>query len=276
MPAEVFYHYSDTDLGALIAYLKTLPPVNNELPPTAVGPIARLFLALGQLPPEIIPASVINQAGPRPPTPSPSVTAAYGEYLGHICTACHGLDLTGGAARDAQSLPPPNLTRNTADWLETDFIRTLRTGTTPAGQQLDPDQMPWRSFGKMTDDELRAVWLFVKSKPVPIDWAKAKTWNDRIGRGSGRRLTRSRKRLYGTTTPLSPNEEVKWHLGAVRVARQAIYAHTVTALAPITRQQSSPHTSAVASSIPTMSRSEASPRARAAAAREATGRSGGG
>jgi hypothetical protein len=28
--------------------------------------------------------------------------------------------------------------------------------------------MPWQSMGKMSDDELRAIWLFLKSLP-PIE-----------------------------------------------------------------------------------------------------------
>src|SRR4030095_10134470 len=33
MPSGTWYYLSDEDLGALIAYLKGLPPVDNELPP---------------------------------------------------------------------------------------------------------------------------------------------------------------------------------------------------------------------------------------------------
>lgn len=166
MPAEAYYYYSDTDLGALIAYLKTLPPVDNQLPATTVGPVGHLFAGLGQLPPEFIPASVIDHTGQRPSSPSPSVTVAYGEYLGHSCAACHGPDLAGRPADDPDSIPVPNLTRSEATRTEADFIRTIRTGTTPAGQALDPDEMPWRRFAKMTDDELRAIYLYVKAQPV--------------------------------------------------------------------------------------------------------------
>lgn len=166
MPSEAYYYLSDTDLGSLIAYLKTLPPVDNQQPSTEIGPIGRIFAGLGQLPPEFLPASTIDHSAQRPSSPSPGVTAAYGEYLGHSCSACHGPGLTGMPAGDPESLPAPNLTQATADWSEADFIRTLRTGTTPAGRALDPDEMPWRRFGKMTDDELRAIWLFVKAQPV--------------------------------------------------------------------------------------------------------------
>src|SRR5574342_379505 len=52
MPSRFFYYLSDEDLGALIAYLKSLPPVDNELPRTELGPLGRVMLVLGQLPAE--------------------------------------------------------------------------------------------------------------------------------------------------------------------------------------------------------------------------------
>ena len=166
MPAQIYYHYSDTDLGAVIAYLKTLAPVNNELPISTMGPGGRIFTALGQVPAEFVPASVINHTAPRPSSPSPAVTAAYGEYLGHICADCHGPGLAGAAQGDPDALPAPNLTRSTQQWSESDFIRAIRSGVTPDGQEMDPEQMPWRRFGKMTDDELRSIWLYVRAQPV--------------------------------------------------------------------------------------------------------------
>jgi hypothetical protein len=42
MPSAVFYYLSDEDLGALIAYLKSLPPVDNEMPGTDLGPVGRI------------------------------------------------------------------------------------------------------------------------------------------------------------------------------------------------------------------------------------------
>ena len=48
-------------------------------------------------------------------------------------------------------------------WSEVGFMATLRTGVTPYGKELDPENMPWKSLGKMTDDELKAVWLYLSS-----------------------------------------------------------------------------------------------------------------
>lgn len=40
MPSELFKVFGDEDLGAIIAYLRSLPPVDNELPKTSAGPLA--------------------------------------------------------------------------------------------------------------------------------------------------------------------------------------------------------------------------------------------
>ena len=50
MPARVFYYLSDEDLGALITYLKTLSPVDKELPPLNLGPLGRVMLGLREAP----------------------------------------------------------------------------------------------------------------------------------------------------------------------------------------------------------------------------------
>jgi mono/diheme cytochrome c family protein len=170
MPARAFYYLSDEDLGALIAYLKSLPPVGNELPRTSLGPVGRIIFALGQLPPEAYAPDVtaIDHDAPRPVAPEPGVTVEYGQYLAHICTVCHGVNLNGQTIRENRTdYVALNLTPGgeLAAWSEADFFATLRTGVTPSGRQLN-DVMPWRHFGQMTDDELRAVWLYLQSLPA--------------------------------------------------------------------------------------------------------------
>ena len=169
MPAGTFYYLSDDDLGALIAYLKSLPPVDNVLPKTDLGPLGRVMLALGQLPPEIVPNAIsIDHDGPRPVAPEPGVTVEYGKYLALTCTLCHGENLNGQTVQlDGPPVLAFNLTPGSEmrGWSETDFITTLRTGVTPSGHQLK-DSMPWKYFGQMTDDEMKAVWLYLQSLPA--------------------------------------------------------------------------------------------------------------
>lgn len=165
MPARYFYYLSDEDMGALIAYLKGLPPVDNEMPPLNLGPLGRVMLALGEAPFNLPDAIVIDHNSPRPVTPQPGVTKEYGQYLTHVCTQCHGENFN-GQAMEREGLVP-NLTPGgeVAFWSEEKFIATLRTGVTPGGHQLN-EYMPWKYVGQMTDDELKAVWLYLQSLPA--------------------------------------------------------------------------------------------------------------
>jgi hypothetical protein len=55
------------------------------------------------------------------------------------------------------------------DWKEDQFIASLRTGRwmgLPDGRMLLPP-MPWQGIGQMTDDEMKAVFAYLKStRPV--------------------------------------------------------------------------------------------------------------
>ena len=166
MPVRLFYYLSDEDLGALIAYLKTLPPVDNEMPPLNLGPLGRVMLALGGEAPFNVPdVIVIDHDSPRPVAPQPGITKEYGRYLTHVCTQCHGENFN-GQALEREGLVP-NLTPGgeVAFWSEEEFMATLRTGVTPGGHQLN-EYMPWKYVGQMTDEELRAVWLYLQSLPA--------------------------------------------------------------------------------------------------------------
>jgi cytochrome c553 len=160
MLSNVFYQMSDADLGDMISYLKSVPPVDNVVPSTRLGLLGRFFLLQT---PDIIPAATIDHSAPRPSAPAPGVTAEYGHYLAGVCIFCHGPNYAGsnGPGGAANLTPAGNL----AHWTEADFLNTLRTGRTPEGTVLKPDQMPWTSLGQMTDDELKAVWLFLKTLP---------------------------------------------------------------------------------------------------------------
>jgi mono/diheme cytochrome c family protein len=75
--------------------------------------------------------------------------------------------LSGGKVDDPTSnLLGPNLTPGgeLTAWSAADFITTIRTGVTPAQHTLN-DMMPWKTYGKMSDDELQAVFLYLQSLP---------------------------------------------------------------------------------------------------------------
>ncbi len=160
MPSESYQALTDADLGAMIAYLRTVPPVDREMPKPRIGPMARvLHVAVGF---PLLPAELIDHHATRP-EPTPGVTAEYGTYLGAVsgCTGCHGPALAGGGG------PGPNITAggSTAGWSEADFLRSIREGKRPDGTAIS-EEMPWKSYRAMSDDELKALWLFVRSMPA--------------------------------------------------------------------------------------------------------------
>ncbi len=165
MPSEAFNKFSDHDLGAIIAYLKSLPPVDNEVPESKLGPLGRIFALLDA---SLFSVQLIDHAAPRAPAPSPGVTEEYGGYLATVCTVCHGQNLGGTRVFIVEGSPDsPNLTSGGAlgSWSESDFINTLRTGVTPEGKLLNPNFMPWNRFRLMTDDEIKAIWLYLRALP---------------------------------------------------------------------------------------------------------------
>jgi mono/diheme cytochrome c family protein len=167
MPSAGFFHLSDEDMGALIAYLKSVPPVDNELAERRIEPMGLVMLALGMVPPVAV--DQIDHTASHPAAPPLGVTAEYGEYLARTtCTECHGANLNGipfGPPGD--QTPTPNLTPGgeLAAWSEAQFIATLRTGVTPTGQELG-ESMPWQYMGQMTDEELAALWLYLQTLPA--------------------------------------------------------------------------------------------------------------
>lgn len=167
MPTEIYSKISDADLGAIIAYLKSLPPVNNELPDTSLGILARILTAVDS---SVLSANLIDHDAPRPAEPVPGVTRDYGEYLAFSCSRCHGENLAGGTVGGFEPDAPkaPNITPGGApgNWTQAQFVSTLRGGITPSGKVLDPEFMPWLYFLKMTDDELNAIWLYLESLPA--------------------------------------------------------------------------------------------------------------
>ena len=162
MMSNIYYKMSDEDLGAMIAYLKNLPPVDHEVPRTQLRILGRLFLL--QAEENMLPAKGIDHTAPRPPAAAVGVTAEYGHYLASMCIFCHGENYAGytGEGGAANLTPAGEL----AHWTVDDFRTTLRTGVNPAGHALNPEQMPWKFVGQMTDDELAAVFLFLQSLPA--------------------------------------------------------------------------------------------------------------
>ncbi len=170
MPSHEYNPLNDDDLGAIIAYLKSLPPVDHTPPANSVGPLGRMLLVTDLV--AVLPAKQIDHTAPRPASVARGVTVEYGKYVSQTCTGCHGSGLSGGPIPGMPPEPPlpRNLTPDSATglgtWSEQDFIAAIREGRRPDGAILDPKAMPWPSFRLMTDEELSALWLYLQSIPA--------------------------------------------------------------------------------------------------------------
>ncbi|HEY5547667.1 MAG TPA: c-type cytochrome [Gemmatimonadaceae bacterium] len=169
MPVRDYWHMGDADVGSLIAYLRTLPAVDRELPATSFGLVGRVLLLKGDLA-GMFDAKQLDHLARRSAPPAADTTADYGRYLAEIggCTGCHGPTLSGGAipgmppeARPARNITPEGI----GSWTEQDFFKALREGIRPDGTPLDSMQMPVRLTREMTDAETRAIYLFLRTVP---------------------------------------------------------------------------------------------------------------
>ncbi|HEX2078866.1 MAG TPA: cytochrome c [Longimicrobium sp.] len=166
MPSQEFQYLSDEDVAAIIAYLRTVPAVDRELPASKVGPLGRALMVAGQLP--LLPAEMIDHRAASRTAPPAGPTREYGQYLVRVggCVGCHGENLGGLPGHGPGEPAATNLTPAgpIGSWTEADFVKAMRTGVRPDGSKIS-DFMPWKSVGMSTDDELRALWLYLRSVP---------------------------------------------------------------------------------------------------------------
>ena len=169
MPSHEYNPINDEDLSAIMAYVASLPPVDQERAPLSLGPLGRILHVSGML--TVVPAEVIDHTAPRPATVARAATKEYGAYLAKTCTGCHGATLSGGPIPGVPSDGPaprnltPDATTGIGAWQEADFVTAIRTGVRPDGSQLST-AMPWPAFQQMTDEELQALWLYLQSVPA--------------------------------------------------------------------------------------------------------------
>jgi mono/diheme cytochrome c family protein len=156
------YRFTEEDLGALLGYLRSLPPVDRVLPPKSVGPMARILGLFADFP--LAAAARIDHASVRLAEPANETDpVAKGAYLVSTaaCQACHGADFTGGGG------PPPGAANITpigiGDWNEQQFLTAIREHKRPDGSTID-EVMP-RLYGQMSDADLRAIFAYLRTVP---------------------------------------------------------------------------------------------------------------
>jgi cytochrome c553 len=171
MPARELHNLSAGDLGSVIAYLHTLPPVDRERGVDVFKPFGKFLIAMGAFG-DVINAETIDHTAPLPPEPERGPTSAHGKYLVdvHGCRTCHGAELNGGKDPNPHAPMAPNLTPGgePGKWDAAGFVKTLRTGITPTGRVLNKEFMAWPYYGQLSDEELQAVFAYLLSlKAMP-------------------------------------------------------------------------------------------------------------
>ncbi len=172
MPYESYRHMPDEDLASVIVFLRSLPPVRNPLPKTSL----------------IFPVKYLIRSVPQPVTapvaaPDTSDPVKRGAFLVTMagCKDCHnpmndkgeflpGMELAGGQVFEGPwgRVASANLTPDPSGipyYDEPLFLQALRTGYVRA-RALN-QIMPWPHYGGMTDDDLKAIFAYLKTvKPV--------------------------------------------------------------------------------------------------------------
>jgi hypothetical protein len=183
MPYQGLKNLSDEDVASVVVVLRSLPPVRNPLPATAI----------------IFPVKYLIRGVPQPittpmPTPDLSDPMKRGAFLVEVsgCRECHtpqsqgqsipGMDFAGGFIFDGPwgKVASANLTPSASGipyYDETLFLQVLRTGYVKA-RALSPI-MPWHGFRNMTDEDLKAIFVYLKTvKPVDHVVDNTEAWTD--------------------------------------------------------------------------------------------------
>lgn len=171
MPYEHFRNMPDEDLASVVAYIRSLVPVKNALPTTAIDfPVKYLIRSVPQ-----------PLTAPVPPNTSIDPVQR-GQYLVEIsgCTDCHtpqergqpvaGMTFAGGFELKGPfgDVTSANITPDATGisyYDENTFLQAMRTGKVGA-RALNPI-MPWIMLRNMTDDDLKAVFAYLRTlKPI--------------------------------------------------------------------------------------------------------------
>lgn len=195
IPFMEFHKLSDEDLIALISFLRAQPAVRNEVPDHAFN-----FMGKGLM------AFLIGPVGPigSPPAagPASAATIERGQYLANnvaACVSCHtnrsmkdgrfiGPRFAGGQVQQytpdprtvlvTPNLTPDSTTGHITNWAEADFVARFR-----AGLKIQGSHMPWGAYARMSEDDVRAIYRYLRSLP-PVEYATGPIVQPK-GRSSG-------------------------------------------------------------------------------------------
>jgi mono/diheme cytochrome c family protein len=168
MPSEDYNRMSDPDFAALVAYVRSLPPVKGEAATVQVPAMVRALYGIGAI--KDSSEKIDHRRPPSQPVPV-AATAEHGAYVATMCIGCHGTSFAGGRIPGTPPDWPPasNLTPgegsvmpryDTAD----KFITMMRTGKRADGTPVSP-VMPFMSLRNLNDTDLHATYLHLRALP---------------------------------------------------------------------------------------------------------------
>jgi len=175
MPYHAYGKADNEDIYSVIAYLRQLEPVVNDVPRSQ--PDFPMGIIMNLMPAENSPS----------PIPSKDDRLAYGKYLTTVaaCADCHtplekgkpveALTLAGGREFEMPfgTLRAPNITSDQAtgigSWTQEVFVNRFKSYDSI--EKLDsisgPDQfntiMPWNMYAGMSNEDLQAIYAYLKS-----------------------------------------------------------------------------------------------------------------
>jgi mono/diheme cytochrome c family protein len=179
MPYPAYGRMATEDIYSIIAYIRSLSGVETNPQPSRADP----------------PVNIIMRMIPQPATPkdipAKSDTVAYGAYLANAasCTECHthmiqgkpvgkpyagGFEfaMLGGTVRSPNITPHP--TTGIGAWTKEMFVSRFKAyakGAFPP-VKINPEKgemqtvMPWTMYADMTEEDLGAIYDFLKNLPA--------------------------------------------------------------------------------------------------------------
>jgi mono/diheme cytochrome c family protein len=167
MPSEDYNRMTDADFAALVAYVRSLPPVKGESAELRVPMIVKALYGAGLVKDS---AEKIDHRKPPAAPVAVGATVQHGAYVAAMCAGCHRANFEGGPIAGAPPDWPPaaNLTAGGAfaryDTAEK-FISMMRTGKRPDGTEVSK-VMPFMSLRNFNDTDLHAMYLYFRSLPA--------------------------------------------------------------------------------------------------------------
>ncbi len=165
MPSEDYNRLTDTDLAAIVAYTRSLPPVQGEAAHIALPLLIKALYAADVIPDA---AEKIDHTLPPAQAVAEGPTPEHGAYVANMCKGCHGGSFSGGPIPGSPPDWPPaaDLTAATtyARYDSLDKFRTmLRTGKRPDGETIKV--MPFPSLGALNDTDVEALYGYLRTLP---------------------------------------------------------------------------------------------------------------